>query len=189
MKKTHPSSFAANRADISPDKNLTCVENIPSGSTPCWQNRTCGCRVLFTRDDFMLTVFARYATSRVMEGRMGWRMIRGPSDRWMGVVHTAISFRPDTLAYITFTRIFEPRHNILSNVHTNVRKYVVTRLEHSRESDRRYPAHSWRSAPAADWDKTFAFLSSGRCHFLKRSPFDIENANHISSWSLIGWLV
>ena len=32
---------------------------------------------------------------------------------------------------ITFTRMFEPRHNILSNVRANVRKYVVTRLEHS----------------------------------------------------------
>ena len=30
-------------------------------------------------------------------------------------------------------------HNILSNVHTNVRKYVVTWLKHSRESNRRYP--------------------------------------------------
>ena len=35
-----------------------------------------------------------------------------------------------------FTRMFEPRHNILSNVRTNVRKYIVTWFEHSRESNR-----------------------------------------------------
>ena len=40
---------------------------------------------------------------------------------------------------ITFTRMFEPRHNILSNVRTNVRRYVVTWLEHSRECNR--PVH------------------------------------------------
>ena len=34
---------------------------------------------------------------------------------------------------ITITRMFELRHNILSNVSTNHRKYVVTWLEHSRE--------------------------------------------------------
>ena len=39
---------------------------------------------------------------------------------------------------ITFTRKFEPRHSILSYVRTNVRKYVVAWLEHSRESNRRY---------------------------------------------------
>ena len=33
---------------------------------------------------------------------------------------------------ITFTRMFEPRHNIISNV----RKYIATWLEHSRESNR-----------------------------------------------------
>ena len=43
---------------------------------------------------------------------------------------------------ITFTRMFEPRHNVLSNIRTNVRKYVVTWLEHSREINRRYPDHS-----------------------------------------------
>ena len=43
---------------------------------------------------------------------------------------------------INFTRMFEPRHNILPNVHTNVGKYLVTWLEHSRESDRRYTDHS-----------------------------------------------
>ena len=32
--------------------------------------------------------------------------------------------------------MFEPRHNIISNVRTNVRKYVVTWLERSRESNR-----------------------------------------------------
>ena len=30
---------------------------------------------------------------------------------------------------------FKPRHNLLSNVRTNVRKYAVTWLEHSRESN------------------------------------------------------
>ena len=40
---------------------------------------------------------------------------------------------------ITFMRMFEPRHNILSNVRTNVRKYVVTWLKHSRESNRPVP--------------------------------------------------
>ena len=40
---------------------------------------------------------------------------------------------------ITFTRMFEPRHNILSIVRTNVGKYVVAWLKHSRESNRRYP--------------------------------------------------
>ena len=44
---------------------------------------------------------------------------------------------------ITFTRMLEPRHNILSNhVRTNVRKYLVTWLELSHESNRRYPDHS-----------------------------------------------
>ena len=43
---------------------------------------------------------------------------------------------------ITFTRMFEPRHNILSDVRTNFRKYVVTWLEHSRENNRRYPDHT-----------------------------------------------
>ena len=43
---------------------------------------------------------------------------------------------------ITFTRMFEPRHNILSNVRTNVQMYVVSWLEHSCESNRRYPDHS-----------------------------------------------
>ena len=38
--------------------------------------------------------------------------------------------------------MFEPRHNILSNIRTNVRKYVVTWLEHSRESNKLYPDHS-----------------------------------------------
>ena len=36
---------------------------------------------------------------------------------------------------IIFTRMFEPRHNILSNVRTNVRKYILACLEHSRESN------------------------------------------------------
>ena len=39
----------------------------------------------------------------------------------------------------TFTRMFEPRHNILSNNRPNVRKYVVTWLEHSRECNRAVP--------------------------------------------------
>ena len=48
-------------------------------------------------------------------------------------VHTLywFEYRP-----ITFTRMFEPRHNILSNVRTNFRKYAVSWLEHLRESDR-----------------------------------------------------
>ena len=40
---------------------------------------------------------------------------------------------------ITFTRMFEPRHNIHSNVRKNVGKYVVTWLEYSRESNRPVP--------------------------------------------------
>ena len=40
---------------------------------------------------------------------------------------------------ITLTRKFEPRNNILWNVRTNVGKYVVTWLEHSRESNRPLP--------------------------------------------------
>ena len=32
-------------------------------------------------------------------------------------------------------RICEPRHNILSNVHADIRKYVLWWLEHSRESN------------------------------------------------------
>ena len=36
---------------------------------------------------------------------------------------------------ITFTRMFEPRHNILSNVRADVRHYVVSWLKHSRESN------------------------------------------------------
>ena len=35
--------------------------------------------------------------------------------------------------------MFEPRHNILSNVRTNVQKYVVTSLEYSRENKRPVP--------------------------------------------------
>ena len=34
---------------------------------------------------------------------------------------------------------FEPRHNLHSDVRTNVRKYVVTWLEHSCESNRPVP--------------------------------------------------
>ena len=41
--------------------------------------------------------------------------------------------------------MFEPRQNILSNVSTNVRKHVVTWVERSRESDRRYPDYFQRS--------------------------------------------
>ena len=41
--------------------------------------------------------------------------------------------------------MFEPRHNILSNVRTNVGKYVVMWLKHSRESNRRYPDDSLKS--------------------------------------------
>ena len=37
---------------------------------------------------------------------------------------------------ITFTRLFKPRRNILSYVRANVRKYIVTWLEHPRESNR-----------------------------------------------------
>ena len=40
---------------------------------------------------------------------------------------------------MTFTRMFEPRHNIFSNVRTTVRKYVVSWFEHSRESNRPVP--------------------------------------------------
>ena len=43
--------------------------------------------------------------------------------------HTLVRVPP-----ITFTRMFEPRHKILSNVRTNVRKYVVTWLERLRGS-------------------------------------------------------
>ena len=35
--------------------------------------------------------------------------------------------------------MFEPRHNILSNVRTDIRKYVVSWLKHSRESNRPLP--------------------------------------------------
>ena len=35
--------------------------------------------------------------------------------------------------------MFEPRHNILSNVRANVRKYVATWFEHSPESNRPVP--------------------------------------------------
>ena len=44
-----------------------------------------------------------------------------------------VSFHWSEYRPITFTRMFELRHNILSNVRTNVRKYVATWLEHSRE--------------------------------------------------------
>ena len=40
---------------------------------------------------------------------------------------------------ITFTRMFEPRHNILSNVRADIRTYVVSWLKHSRESNRPVP--------------------------------------------------
>ena len=43
---------------------------------------------------------------------------------------------------ITFTLMFELRHNLFSNVRTNVRKYVVTWLVHLRENNRRYPDNS-----------------------------------------------
>ena len=36
---------------------------------------------------------------------------------------------------ITFTRMFEPRHNILSKVHAVIRKYVVSWFKRSRESN------------------------------------------------------
>ena len=45
----------------------------------------------------------------------------------------------------TFTRLFETRHIILSNVGTNVRFYVVTWLKDSRESNRHHPDHTKRS--------------------------------------------
>ena len=35
----------------------------------------------------------------------------------------------------TFTRMFEPRHNILSNARADIGKYVVSWLKHSRETD------------------------------------------------------
>ena len=54
----------------------------------------------------------------------------------VGILH---GIGPGIGLYIT--RMFEPRHNILSNVRTNVRKYVVTWLKHSRDSNRRYPDH------------------------------------------------
>ena len=37
---------------------------------------------------------------------------------------------------ITFTRMSKPRHNILSNVRADIRKYVVAWLKHSRECNR-----------------------------------------------------
>ena len=40
---------------------------------------------------------------------------------------------------ITFTGMFEPRHNILSNVRGDIRKYVVSWLKHSHESNRPVP--------------------------------------------------
>ena len=40
---------------------------------------------------------------------------------------------------ITLTRIFELRHNKLSNVRTNIPKYVVTWLEHSGENNKPVP--------------------------------------------------
>ena len=43
---------------------------------------------------------------------------------------------------LTSTRMFEPRHNIFSNIRTNVRECVVTWLEHSRKNNSRYPVHS-----------------------------------------------
>ena len=35
--------------------------------------------------------------------------------------------------------MFQPRHSILSNVRAGIRKYVVSWLKHSRESDRPVP--------------------------------------------------
>ena len=46
---------------------------------------------------------------------------------------------------ITFTRMFEPRHNILSNVRADIRKYIVSWLKHSRERNRLLPGPIRRS--------------------------------------------
>ena len=35
--------------------------------------------------------------------------------------------------------MFEPRHNIVSNVRADIRKYAVSWFEHSRESNRPVP--------------------------------------------------
>ena len=48
-----------------------------------------------------------------------------------------LEYRP-----ITFTRMFELRHNILSNVRADIGKYVVTWLKRSLESDRTLPGHN-----------------------------------------------
>ena len=49
------------------------------------------------------------------------------------------------------TRMFEPRHNILSDVRADIRKYVVSWLKHSRESNRSVPG------PTVE-DKNLSFL-------------------------------
>ena len=57
----------------------------------------------------------------------------------------------------------DTRH-VLSNVRTNVRKYVVTWLEHSRESNRRYPNHPQRSLVLATFCHQLKLLRTGNCH-------------------------
>ena len=65
-------------------------------------------------------------------GTWTWTSLQDMAYTKLGEVRSG--YRP-----VTFTRMFEPRHNILSNVRADNRKYVVTWLKHSRESNRRYP--------------------------------------------------
>ena len=67
---------------------------------------------------------------------------------------------------ITFTRMFEPRHNILLNVRVGIRNNVVSWLKHSRESNRSIPGPTAFSTGVffsniccrSDW-KTFMLAS------------------------------
>ena len=52
---------------------------------------------------------------------------------------------------ITFTRMFEPRHNILSNVRADIRMYVVSWLEHLRKSITPVPGPELRIAPSVQF--------------------------------------
>ena len=53
---------------------------------------------------------------------------------------------------VTFTRMFEPRHNILPDVRTNVGKYVMSWLEHSRESNRPVPGIHLAELSIQPWE-------------------------------------
>ena len=65
--------------------------------------------------------------------------------------------------------MFEPRYNILLNVRTNVRKYVVTWIEHSRESNR--PALEPLLAELSIDEYRFAgFVGSVLVRFSYREP-------------------